>query len=171
MKLVGVCGLHHIAPARPRALHLQEILLTGCSWPTLRLPGSETLLREASRPGPLSLLNPACALISCLFAPHCPTSPKHPTWLDTGTLPWLRFLLRSLPPDSLGTLPYQIRSVYPTFQLLFVTNLFDLLAEPRLGGVAGFVCFAHGCVLRNLQSAQHSASHDMERRHVALRYG
>lgn len=134
MKLVGVCGLHHIAPARPRALHLQEILLTGCSWPTLRLPGSETLLREASRPGPLSLLNPACALISCLFAPHCPTSPKHPTWLDTGTLPWLQFLLRSLPPDSLGTLPYQIRSVYPTFQLLLVTNLFYLLAEPRLGG-------------------------------------
>lgn len=93
VKLAGVCDLHHTAPARPRALHLQETLLTGYSWLTLRLPGSETPLHEASRPGPLSLLNPASALIFCPFASHCPTSPKHPTWLDTGTLPSLLFLL------------------------------------------------------------------------------
>lgn len=43
-----------------------------------------------------------------------------------------------LPPDSLSTLPYWIWSAYPTFQLLLMTNLFDLLAEPRLGGGSGF---------------------------------
>lgn len=68
----GVCDLHHTAPTRPRAPHLQAILLTGCRWLTLRLPGSETPLHEASRPGPLSLLNPASVLISCLFARSLP---------------------------------------------------------------------------------------------------
>lgn len=67
MKMV-VFDLHDSAPTQPRALHLEGGLLLGCIWLTPMLPGSETPLCRASRPGPLSLLHPASALIPCLFA-------------------------------------------------------------------------------------------------------
>lgn len=113
MKMV-VVGLHDSAPTQPRALHSEEGLLPGCIWLRHMLPGSETPLCRASRPGPLSLLNPASAPICC------PSSPKHPTWLDTGTLPSPLFLLRStlLPPlqNSLPQrLTFSIWSAYPRF--------------------------------------------------------
>lgn len=118
MKMV-VIGLHDSAPTQPRALHSEEGLLPGCIWLRHMLPGSETPLCRASRPGPSSLLNPASAHIPCLSAHLLPilsqashmarhrhsaspivSSEEHPSTTPTkqsSSTPYL-FNMESLPP-------------------------------------------------------------------------
>lgn len=154
---------HDSAPTQPRALHLEE----SPAWLQLAHTHAARLRNSTSRGQQAGSLVP---LKSCLYSfpallpPRCPSSPRvarhgHSAIITVSSgKPYHPYQA-----VSLGTLP---------FQYGVRTQLYSHGSPPICStSLRSLVCSAHACILRNLQSAQRSASRDMGRRHGELSCG